>query len=250
MIYRTFWPWHMKKRSYHIHEPPEKIRCYCCLHGEHHGKTSGESKNSNVRIWKQKNQPRKWWPSIVPAEFLPLSLPFFSPGQFPTSDWWLHYAKIDWAAMGHLMFFWERTSHKMRERWWTWCDYPSSRTLFFFLLFVHFPNRIWDRHVTGNRESQGKQHWSYHATCVHLHRPCISHPDSFFAFSDFSFFSFFGFLSPPRQSPCNTQLQTLLRSSKYFFLSIFSMFHHWNSQSAHWDLDALQQEHPTTWPMV
>ena len=50
MIYRTFWLWHMKKRAYHTHEPPEKIRCYCCLHGEHYGKTSGESQNEFVRI--------------------------------------------------------------------------------------------------------------------------------------------------------------------------------------------------------
>lgn len=157
----------MKKRAYHIHEPPEKIRCYCCLHGEHYGKTSGESKNSNLRIWKQKNQPRKWWPSIVPAEFLPLSLPFFSSGQFPASDWWLHYVKIDWAAMGHLMFFCERTSHKMRERWWTWCNYPSSRLCpsshsFLFSPVCSFPHR----HVTGNHESKGN---NIEATTQHVY---------------------------------------------------------------------------------
>ena len=190
------------------------------------GKSEWIRKNSNLRIWKLKNQPRKWWPSIVPAEFLPLSLPFFSPGQFPTSDWWLHYAKIDWAAMGHLMFFCERTSHKMRERWWTWCNYPSSRLCpsshsFLFSPVCSFPQSHMSPSCDWQSRVQRQQHWSYHATCVHLHRPCISHPDSFFAFSDCSFFSFFGFLSPPRQSPCNTQLQTFLSTLSYLCFQCF-----------------------------
>lgn len=171
MIYCTFWPWHMKKKSISYTWTARKNTLLLLPPWGTSWKTSGESKNSNVRIWKQKNQPRKWWPSIVPAEFLPLSLPFFSPGQFPTSDWWLHYAKIDWAAMGHLMFFEKGLVTRCvkdggRDVIILLLVFVLLRTLFFFLLFVNFPNRIWDGHVTGNRESKGN---NIEATTQHVY---------------------------------------------------------------------------------
>lgn len=116
------------------------------------------------------------------------------------------------------------------------------RTLFFFLLFVHFPTVMWLA-ITSQKATTLKLPRNMCTLTSTLHQP------SRFLLCLFWLFLLLLLWFLVASAPKSMQ-HSAANVSKYFILSMFSMFHHWNIQSAHWDLDALQQEHPTTWPMV